>query len=379
MLTGVLSLREVVFPSYLVLCPPMGPRVGSLFPGKRPIGETEGFLDELSNSSSSSIENKPWSSSSIVSLRPRLLLLIPLSSPPRRAARESLEEVRGSNEGDLSEILVLCSSRVSIDMLACLGGLPISEPRSPPASEEERSEDGLPVGQEGGVNIIVNLLRGSAQFLWWQKLMQTRWQKILANTLLFTLLRIADIMGLGRENLSECRGRFPKLIGSSKVGGEEPANTPSRVVSPRPRRVLPRKALFGRDEGGKGASSTLRPLAFGEAPKRLSFRGEPKVLLGSSERGCEAWRSLACMVSNDGGAGACPGIASQWHASADTCDNGASTLAKYLQGAFCVMGSISTAIAHHERSVNMSPDCLAYSIVQQSLFFNSRAIDFQPD
>ncbi|KAH0194678.1 hypothetical protein KCU70_g321, partial [Aureobasidium melanogenum] len=38
-----------------------------------------------------------------------------------------------------------------------------------------------------------------------------------------------------------------------------------------------------------------------------------------------------------------------------------------------------TAIAHHERSVNMSPDCLAYSIVQQSLFFNSRAIDFQPD
>lgn len=61
---------------------------------------------------------------------------------------------------------------------------------------------------------------------------------------------LADIMGLGRENLSECKGRLPKLIGSSKVGGDEPANTPSRVVSPKPRRVLPRKALFGREEGG---------------------------------------------------------------------------------------------------------------------------------
>lgn len=132
---------------------------------------------------------------------------------------------------------------------------------------------------------------------------------------------LADIMGLGRENLSECRGLFPKLIGSSKVGGEEPANTPSRVVSPSPRRVLPRKALLGNDEGGdsrpwprrggtddangpwraacempwlskdpgSGASKTLRPLAFGDAPKRLSFIGEPKVLLGSSDRGCEAW------------------------------------------------------------------------------------------
>lgn len=106
------------------------------------MGETEGFLDELANSSSSSMENRPWSSSSMVSLRPRLLLLMPLSSPPRRAPRESLEEVRGCSDGDFSEILVLWSSRVSIDMLACFGGLPISEPKSPPASEEERNEEG---------------------------------------------------------------------------------------------------------------------------------------------------------------------------------------------------------------------------------------------
>ncbi|KAH0250603.1 hypothetical protein KCV00_g330, partial [Aureobasidium melanogenum] len=44
-----------------------------------------------------------------------------------------------------------------------------------------------------------------------------------------------------------------------------------------------------------------------------------------------------------------------------------------------VEGSHDSCLNHHERSVNMSPDCLAYSIVQQSLFFNSRAIDFQPD
>ncbi|KAH0194679.1 hypothetical protein KCU70_g320, partial [Aureobasidium melanogenum] len=277
MLTGVLSLREVVFPSYLVLCPPMGPRVGSLFPGKRPIGETEGFLDELSNSSSSSIENKPWSSSSIVSLRPRLLLLIPLSSPPRRAARESLEEVRGSNEGDLSEILVLCSSRVSIDMLACLGGLPISEPRSPPASEEERSEDGLPVC---GLILPTLLSTGICPFDIARR-PADRKEGLISSSIcceedprqyppLHSPQNRSRPVG-SRENLSECRGRFPKLIGSSKVGGEEPANTPSRVVSPRPRRVLPRKALFGRDEGARGVAKPGAMMA--ERERRVEDHG----------------------------------------------------------------------------------------------------------
>ncbi|KAH0250624.1 hypothetical protein KCV00_g329, partial [Aureobasidium melanogenum] len=244
MLTGVLSLREVVFPSYLVLCPPMGPRVGSLFPGKRPIGETEGFLDELSNSSSSSIENKPWSSSSIVSLRPRLLLLIPLSSPPRRAARESLEELTSEHRH------------------ACLFRWAANKRAKVTSSERGGAQRRWSERRSDVTKPILSLLAG-CQVCAVSLVAEAHADSMAEDPRQYPPLHSpqnrsrpvgTDIMGLGRENLSECRGRFPKLIGSSKVGGEEPANTPSRVVSPRPRRVLPRKALFGRDEGARGVA-----------------------------------------------------------------------------------------------------------------------------
>ena len=48
-------------------------------------------------------------------------------------------------------------------------------------------------GQEGGVDVIISLLRRSAQFLRRKKLVQTRWQKVFADTLLFALLGISSV------------------------------------------------------------------------------------------------------------------------------------------------------------------------------------------
>lgn len=119
---------------------PIAPRVVWLLPG---VSSKTGFLADLlleedapplddgnsadapASPSSSSIENKPCSSSMVS--RPRLLLLRPRSIRLLLEGCAPLERaVRDEAPGGLlcSPSLLRCSSCVSIDIEACFGGLP---------------------------------------------------------------------------------------------------------------------------------------------------------------------------------------------------------------------------------------------------------------